>query len=62
MDSSHVHVIKRNELHRKIKKLATVNRLTPAQVDAVYKQLKQQSQVEQEIKDAHIESVKSFTS
>ncbi|WP_251136996.1 nuclease-related domain-containing protein [Exiguobacterium sp. s193] len=62
VDSSHVHVIKRNELRRTIKKLATVNRLTPAQVDIVYGQLKQRSQVDQTIKDAHIESIKSFTS
>lgn len=62
VDSSHVHVIKRNELRRTIKKLATVNRLTPAQVDIVYGQLKQLSQVDQTIKDAHIESIKSFTS
>ena len=62
VDSSHVHVIKRNELRRTIKKLATANRLTPAQVDIVYGQLKQRSQVDQTIKDAHIESIKSFTS
>ncbi|WP_233494551.1 nuclease-related domain-containing protein [Exiguobacterium sp. RIT594] len=61
VDSSHVHVVKRNDLRRTIKKLATVDRLTPEQVDAVYEQLKQQSQVEQEVKDAHIESIKSFT-
>ncbi|WP_251133019.1 nuclease-related domain-containing protein [Exiguobacterium sp. s95] len=62
VDSSHVHVIKRNELRRTINKLATVNRLTRAQVDNVYEELKQRSQVDQMIKDAHIESIKSFTS
>ncbi len=62
IESSHVHVIKRNELRRTIQRLATVKRLTPLQVDAVYEQLKQQSQVDQEIKDAHIEAIKSFTS
>ncbi|RJP02279.1 NERD domain-containing protein [Exiguobacterium sp. RIT452] len=62
IESGHVHVIKRNELHRTIKRLATVKRLTPSQVDAVYEQLKQQSQVDQHVKDAHIEAIKSFTS
>nr|WP_251135511.1 nuclease-related domain-containing protein [Exiguobacterium sp. s192] len=62
IESGHVHVIKRNELHWTIKRLATVKRLTPSQVDAVYEQLKQQSQVDQHVKDAHIEAIKSFTS
>lgn len=62
VDSSHVHVIKRNDLRRTIQKLATVNHLTPVQVDTVYEQLKQQSQVEQQVKDEHVESIKSYTS
>ncbi len=62
IDSSHVHVIKRNDLRRTIKRLATVKRLTSMQVDSVYEQLKQQSQVDQQVKDAHIEAIKSFSS